>query len=222
MRGLVKRGKFGYRATLRNLSGITLVLLTACAAPKPLGYTQGETVPEAVRRIEGERKHQLQQDPFQPDGAVIFLGDSITAGLAVDAVAPYAVNYGIGGQTTQLLLDALPRYGSLQRARLVVLSIGTVDMVSGRERGIVARLDALQARIPGPLVWNAIPVSAKADMRGVNAEIRRLCAARPDCTFVQAPIGREDLQADGIHLRPSGYAKWIGALKMAGRTRNRL
>lgn len=189
--------------------------LSACASPKPLGYTQGETVPEALRRIEGIRKHQLQQDPFHGPEAVIFLGDSITAGLAVDAIAPRAVNYGIGGQTTQLLLDALPRYGSLRHAQLVVLSIGTVDVVSGRQRGLMERMEALSAGIPGPLVWNAVPVSAKADVAAVNAEIRRICDARPDCTFVQAPIGANDLLADGIHLRPSGYAKWIGAMRAA-------
>lgn len=192
------------------------VLLSGCSCPcdPPVTLTP-ETRVEALRRIEAMRKHQLQQDAFQPDEAVIFLGDSLTAGLAVDAVAPRAVNYGIGGQTTQVLLDALPRYGSMRRARLVVLSIGTVDVVSGRTRGLEARLEALAAGIPGPMLWNAVPPSTKADVREVNAAIERLCAAKPGCVYVQAPITEADLLPDGIHLAPSGYAKWIGALRQA-------
>lgn len=183
---------------------------------EPVTLTR-ETRVEAARRIEGIRKHQLQQDRFVPRASTIFLGDSITAGLATNAVTPNAVNYGIGGQTTEALLQAMPDYTSVQRAKLVVLSIGTVDLVSGRTIGLDQRLAALADAIPGPMLWNAVPPTTHADVRSTNATIRQLCAAKPGCTFVQAPITPLDLMADGTHLLPSGYEKWIDAMRETGK-----
>ena len=40
-------------------------------------------------------------DSLVPVGATVFIGDSITQGLATSAVVPLSVNYGIGGDTTQ-------------------------------------------------------------------------------------------------------------------------
>lgn len=181
--------------------------------PKPVSMRPENRV-EAARRIEAMREHQIQSDPFQPDGAVIFLGNSITAGLAVDAVADRAVNYGIGGQSCAQLLAALPQYGSLRRARLVVLAIGTVDVVI-REPDLEECLQALGDAIPGPLLWNAIPPTTKADVSGANETIRELCEARPRCTYLEAPITQADLLPDGVHLAPSGYVKWLRALQAA-------
>lgn len=174
-----------------------------------------ESLPQALRRIEAAQRHHFAQEPFQPTGEIVFLGDSLTASLAVGAVAPGAVNYGIPGQTTELLLEAMPHYTSLERASVVVLTIGTVDMVSGRERGVEDRLAAIADRIPGRLVWNGLPPSTRVDVRGVNATIRRLCSGKPRCTYVPPAAGSEDLQQDGVHLRASGYTRWIVAMRAA-------
>ena len=42
-----------------------------------------------------------------PDDAVIFIGDSITEGLAVSSISPVSVNYGIGSDTTLGVLQRL-------------------------------------------------------------------------------------------------------------------
>lgn len=172
-----------------------------------------ETHTELAHRIDAERKHQLQQDTFHSSNAIIFLGDSITAGLATDAIAPYTVNYGIGGQTTTDLLKAIPDYRSVHQAKLVVLSIGTVDIVSGKSNGLQNRLTDLSNSIPGAMIWNALPPSRKASVTAANAIIKDICTHRANCTFLQTPISEADLMPDGVHLLPSGYAKWIKALQ---------
>lgn len=60
-------------------------------------------------------------------GSVIFFGDSITQGLCVSAVASHSVNYGIGSDTTFGVLERLKYYRSINRADVVVISIGVND-----------------------------------------------------------------------------------------------
>ncbi len=63
-----------------------------------------------------------------PDKSVVFVGDSLTQSLYVDAVARPSVNYGIGGDTTVGVLGRLPEYRSILCASAVVMAIGVVYM----------------------------------------------------------------------------------------------
>lgn len=172
---------------------------------------------------------QQSVDASLPDGTVVFLGDSITQGLANVAVAPNSINYGIGGQSTSQLHDALRYYRSLPRAKAIVLTIGINDFLQHGERGVQQRLAQIAQALPShvPLVWNAImPVApGEVDMQALiqaNEEIKRQCAQRPQCTFVNTwPILSDQAghihpshyQPDGVHLSPEGYRAWIAALK---------
>jgi len=62
-----------------------------------------------------------------PDDSVIFIGDSLTQGLCVSAVACPSVNYGIGNDTTLGVLQRISQYESIQRAKVVVIAIGIND-----------------------------------------------------------------------------------------------
>lgn len=155
----------------------------------------------------------LQADAHQPDGLAVFLGDSITQGLAVEAVAPRSVNYAAGGMTSLDLQHMLPRLTSLPRARVVVLTIGTNDLLRGMD-GTIPRVLEIGQAIPGPLVWNAIPPSDRFDPAPINGQIRAACAARPRCTYVETPFMADDFR-DGVHLSPAGYRKWIASLRSA-------
>ena len=58
-------------------------------------------------------------DGLIPEGATIFIGDSITQGLATSAVSNQSVNYGIGSDTTLGVLKRLPYYNSMNSAKAV-------------------------------------------------------------------------------------------------------
>lgn len=147
-------------------------------------------------------------DPHQPEGAAVFLGDSHTQGLAVAAVADRAVNYGIGGLTSERLLLNLPALGAVKRARVVFLMIGSNDGEAKPEN--YARL---AEAIPGELVWHAIPPNPRWDVTGANEAIADACEDRGRCRFVQTDLGAGDFQADNSHLSAAGYGKLIATLR---------
>lgn len=169
--------------------------------------------------------HQAM-DGSVPVGAALFLGDSITQSLAVPAVAPVAVNYGIGWATTSELLSNLPKYRSLKRASAVFLMIGINDIAQGKAEGLALRLRAIGAAIPAdlPLVWSGImPVYwAEIDsdlITSANVVIKEICAARAGCVYVNTEeifsAGGAESFSDGVHLNDRGYEKWIASLKLA-------
>lgn len=164
-------------------------------------------------------------DTSVPAGAAIFLGDSITQGLATAAVAPYSVNYGIGAATTGELLRNLPSYGSLKRASSVFLLIGSNDIREGLTEGLDERLRAISLAIPQdkPLIWSGImPAYSKfhrpEKIAAANETIKQLCAGRKDCLYIdtQALYASDPtLLGDGVHPSDAGYARWIAALRSA-------
>jgi len=170
-------------------------------------------------------------DENVPDRSVIFLGDSITKGLAVAAVAPYATNYGVGGETTAELLDAMPSYKSLNRVTTIFLAIGINDLNQSRKEGLNERYRKIVAALPHktPLIWSSVmPTTIKhisqIDIIEANLTIKALCEDRGNCFFVDTwsfltnksgQMIQDYFLADGIHLSPNGYKVWIAALKEA-------
>lgn len=191
--------------------------------------------PQEAFSITWLRGFQAQMDPQVPARATLFLGDSITMALATAAVAPYGVNYGIGGQRSDQLLGGLDLYDSLHRASAVVVTVGTNDLLQGRDAGIAERYRAILARIPGQsrIVMSSVPPLGAAAfpnqelptarIRAMVAAARTACAADTRCRFVDAYALLTDrdtaapgvLLADGIHLAPPGYTRWIDALRTA-------
>ena len=176
----------------------------------------------------GERMivyHQAM-DASVPAGATIFLGDSITQGLATAAVSPSSVNYGIGSETTSELLANLPKYQSLERASAAFLMIGINDIGQGKTQHLASQLRAVAAAIPKdlPLVWSGImpAYSVKIDpaqITAANRAIQEICAARGNCIYVDTQellsAGGANLFRDGVHPNDQGYAIWITALRKA-------
>lgn len=154
---------------------------------------------------------QRETDANQPTGAVVFLGDSLTQSMAT-ANVPLAVNYAIGGQRTDELLQRLPHYHAIDRARCVVLVIGTNDVIQGREAGIERRLRAISQAIRAPLVWGLIPPMRDYRTDAVNASVRVVCAQRPDCTLVESGLTLDNLQDDGIHVTAAANQRWLARL----------
>lgn len=156
------------------------------------------------------RKWQHEDQP----APVAFLGDSITWQMhgRVDEVVPGAENRGVSGITT---LDLI-RDGHFGDARMTVLTIGTNDARASNpmDDWFACRVRVLSAVTPGPVLWNAIPPQRDYDVSPANAIVRSECARRSDCTFLETPFQQpQDYQADGMHLSPTGYAKWTAAMK---------
>jgi lysophospholipase L1-like esterase len=176
------------------------------------------------------RYHQWM-DESVPNKATIFLGDSITQGLATAAVAPYSINYGIGGENTAQLLEAIPSYKSLARVNAIVLAIGINDLSQGMKVGLNDRYEKIVEALPNkiPLIWSAVMPArnekiALSDINNANQTIKTLCSNRGNCVFVDTwslladksgQMNSDLFLDDGVHLSPEGYRAWIPALKQA-------
>lgn len=176
--------------------------------------------------------HQ-RQDGSVPDGAIIFLGDSIVHALATSAIADKTINYGIGADTVGGLHARIPIYKSLQSARAIVLSIGVNDLWYRDHEEIAPGYEKLLADLPPevPVVVNALfPVDEDLDfavgtnskIRQVNDSLARLVISYPNVVFLdnhqQFIDGDGQLRSDyhigdGLHLNTSGYQVWINRLR---------
>lgn len=143
---------------------------------------------------------------------VIFVGDSITRRLPVEQVVEGALNLGVESRTTKELLDAIPDMG-LDRSTFFVLMIGTNDLRQRKSAGLESRLREIGRRIPGYVIWNAIPPMPGYDVSETNALIQKLCRERGQCTFLSIPWTTRDFQSDGVHPNSAGNDKWIQALR---------
>ena len=181
--------------------------------------------------LQDMRIFHYRMDASVSNRAVIFLGDSHTQSLATEAIAPYSVNYGIGGQTVEQLLETIAGYHSLKRAKIIFLAIGTNDLNKLVQNSWATKFEQLLAALPPhiPLVWSSImPMQhimvSSQNIIEANHVIKTLCSQRQNCVYVDTwqfftdtngqMIKRYFLE-DGIHLSPEGYHLWIEALQHA-------
>lgn len=188
--------------------------------------------------ILASRALHSRMDPFVPRGATIFLGDSITMGLTTAAVAPYAVNFGIGWQRSDQLIASMDIYESINRAKQVVITIGTNDLLQGKSAGIEARYKTILSRIPPdveiimssilPIGSSALSTGLRDAQRAKEADVlivveiaKHACEAVKRCRFVNAfqALSKDGvplpgvLLEDDVHLSIKGYELWIKALR---------
>jgi lysophospholipase L1-like esterase len=175
-------------------------------------------------------------DASIPDQAVLFLGDSITQGLAVTAVSPNSVNLGIGGDNVAGVADRVPRHTALARASTVVLAVGINDLPWRDDATILADYArALDAMPKGPrvIVSAVLPVAsptpaiklpeAEARIAAFNQKLQDLAKSRgalfidagPKLTGTPGRLRDDYHLGDGLHLSPAGYQIWIKALRDA-------
>lgn len=168
-----------------------------------------------------------RRDPSVPDGAEIFLGDSITFGYATANAANRSVNYGIGQQTASQLIDSLPGYKSLMGARRIYLMIGVNDIINGTSAELPEKIRVIASLLPKsvPVIWSGLMPTDQhgALIQQINPEIRSVCAAMPNCIYVDTfakmttPDGHPitGFFLDGVHPSASGYAAWTKMLLAA-------
>lgn len=177
-----------------------------------------------------------RMDGNVPEGAVVFIGDSITQGLCVSAVISPSVNYGIGNDTTLGVLKRLPAYRSIDRASVVVLAIGINDINIRSNDEILENYRLIIDHIPKrtPIVLSAVlPIDEALKgqewqgrnderIKRLNAGIQRLANADRRTFFVDAgpllvdasgDLADQYHDGDGVHLNSQGNSIWINALR---------
>lgn len=206
-------------------------LTTVVIAVGAFGQNPDGDITEHYKRM---MVYHQYMDGNVPDGAVLFIGDSITQGLCVTAVTDRSVNYGIGSDTTVGVLQRLPKYASMNRAAAVVIAIGVNDLKRRDNAEILGNYKKILDAVPAgtPLIFSAVlPLDDRTKEEGEqrNARIRELnkgladlCAANPKCSFVESTPSLADETGnlrpslhvgDGVHLNTAGYALWIKNLK---------
>jgi len=184
----------------------------------------------------GERKAFWTQRK-QDQGAVVFVGDSLTGGwksLARDFPKLKVANRGLGGDVSRGVLWRFQEDVLDLNPKAVVICIGNNDLTAmGRPADMLSNLaDTLamgEAARPGmPVVLCSIPSSAnpkapvKADDRqAMNAGIRKLASEHKSTRFCDlfAATANADgspklayFADDKLHLSDAGHAKWAELL----------
>ena len=167
------------------------------------------------------------------EDSILFIGDSITQGLAVSAVAPQTVNYGIGNDTTLGVINRLPLYSSINTAKFVVIAIGHNDINLQSEAKIINNfreiLNSFSVNVK--VILNAVhPVDenipslkiTNKQISTLNEHLLTLSKAYLNVVFVNieksiSPYGNllaKFHTGDGVHLSKMGYDIWIKKLKL--------
>lgn len=69
-------------------------------------------------------------DASVPAGSVLFFGDRFIQGMCVTEIVTNGIKHGIGGDTTNGVLNRLPGCHSVARSKAVVLAVGDNDLRS--------------------------------------------------------------------------------------------
>lgn len=218
------------KLTVFYLLAVHAALAAAVLTPNLITRVQAKVglVDPAQQRIEFGRMVVLDRvDPAVPEGANIFLGNSITQALVTSSVIDNSVNLGVGSQNTAQLAEMAEKLHSLRTAKRVFLSIGTNDIGPGRRGFTRAAAESVLKSIPPEalLVWSGIkPREGYEDeIAAANRIVVELCASRPGCTYVDTRAVFADgdghvlpgMYIDGVHPTAAGYGRWIEALKAA-------
>mgnify|MGYP005836594719 CR=1 FL=1 len=194
---------------------------------------------EWFRKLWLEKRTGWRQRVAQDQGALVFLGDSITQGWGDDLGGSFpgvkVANRGISGDTTRGLLIRLQDDVLALRPSGVVLLIGTNDLeegadpdtIAGNLRLLLAELKRHDPSLP-VLLCEVFPSAATkkrpADqIKRINQLYAEAVKTHPQVTLVNtwALFANEQGDArpeefpDLLHPNQAGYAKWAAALRPA-------
>jgi lysophospholipase L1-like esterase len=227
---------------------VTLFLLSASAvraqAPLEIPATD-EGVPGAgpIRRYDwfrdlwkSRRSEWVKQRESQ-QGAVVFLGDSITQGFGDDFRKAFPglklANRGISGDTTRGMLLRLKDDVLVLKPRAVVILAGTNDLeekaepetIAGNLKLIIAALKQHDPKLP-VVVCQVFPASANMKrpaekIRKINELYAGVVKTEPQVTLIDTWTLFANDQGDAkpaefpdlLHPNEAGYAKWVAALR---------
>ncbi|MCI2282236.1 GDSL-type esterase/lipase family protein [Colwellia sp. MSW7] len=174
----------------------------------------------------------LRTDKNLSRGKVIFIGDSHVQGLAVNEVTRHGINFGIGRDTSKIVLKRIKEYQSIQSAKAIVFSFGINDLQYRTSKEIIENYKKIFDSTPKDTIkivcavfnidtGTALLSVNNNDIRLLNNKLAKFSSNYENTTFLninstlnhnyellsQYHIG------DGIHLNTGGYQVWIDALK---------
>lgn len=149
---------------------------------------------------------------------VVMLGDSLTAGVPWSELTECSgvANYGWNGDTSSGVLFRLNEI-ILLRPRAVFMMVGANDILKGTPAAETARnvrdiVDRLTNEGIAVVVHPVVPFVDAGDrlVRTNRAIVSALAGTAAE--IVPVPIWLDDLR-DGLHLGPSGAAKWHDTIR---------
>ena len=171
-------------------------------------------------------QHHLRLDRAVRQSSVLLFGASTIQGLDASQLRCRAVNFGIGGETAEGLLQRLPRYRSYRNADTIILQTGINNILrreTGSLRVTLQRLIQEFSRHADVLIvpYQTIAASGwntprRQQLDNWNDVQRQICGEAPRCRILSidkltgADTG--NLEPDGIHLNSSGYRFLLRAL----------
>jgi lysophospholipase L1-like esterase len=162
----------------------------------------------AIQRFELHEALQPHDSDNPTRPSIAFLGDSHTLIPNWDALlnCRNTANYGIGGDTSEKILQRLDGVISA-RPLLVVVMAGTNDVLQDiPPETTILNIENIKRKLRDAHIPHIIlappPILAKAS----------IIDAISDAATLRIPFSSTDLLNDGVHLRSSGYAKWRDAI----------
>lgn len=228
--------------TLRALIVLAL-LGSASLLPAQVSSSRPATATAAAQQPLDLARYQAEIDAFVrwdrknsfPRDAVLFTGSSSIAGWSTASAFPDlpVINRGFGGAQIAEVLHYFEQVVTPYRARVIVLYVGDNDVAQGvSPEKVVAgfREFVTRARAVRPdtaIVFLSVKKSAARLefwplAEQVNAAIREICRADQRLRFIDVATElldaqdapRDELfQADRLHLKPEGYARWTSRLR---------
>lgn len=188
------------------------------------------------QKVWTERRSSWFHSTRADQGAVVFLGDSITQGwkdLPDQFPEMKIANRGISGDTTRGMLIRLGEDVIALNPSAVVMLMGTNDLADGASAEIIAGnvkliLDALKAHNPGmPVVLcNVFPSSREKDrsaaaIQAINERLAEVAKGDLRITILdtwtlfanEAGDAKVEEFPDLLHPNERGRAKWAAALR---------
>lgn len=156
---------------------------------------------------------------------IILLGDSLVADYDWQShLSSYRVqNFGVPGATSDDLLASLPTLkAKADAADVIMIVIGTNDLLSGREKDILPNLKTILIRLShdyanAEIVVNslfpmALPHLPAGSVEKLNSQIEEL-TKQTGCCYLNThrrflDSGKQLFQEDGVHITAAAYSLW--------------
>jgi len=189
------------------------------------------------RNLWNEKRKAWSGRTQADQGALVFLGDSITQGWGEDMGKSFpgiqVANRGISGDTTRGMLLRLKKDVLELNPKGIVMLMGTNDLEEGADANVVSKnieliltdIQKHNAKTPVTLC-KVFPASASKkrpaqQIKDINTAIANVAKNFPQVTLVDTWTLFANEQGDAkeaefpdlLHPNQAGYAKWAGAIR---------